>query len=232
MKLVFDRGASGTSKHSSDVGEPFRYLIREFGLQHFLFAHFPSADRTGLAENVIASNWPADILLRVERSGEFYRGRFLAELRRSILPAFAESTGLGRMEKEGDDNELLDSCYGEGFANTMGFPIHDAQHRHYLIMLSGQHRISDEARLGSLVLSVMKVVNVYAPLERPESTPLSGRELDCLKWAAAGKSSEEIALILGLSSHTVNDYLKTAMRKMNAVTRIQAVAIACRLRLL
>jgi len=39
-------------------------------------------------------------------------------------------------------------------------------------------------------------------------------------------------MILALNAHTVNEYLKSAMRKLDAVSRIQAVAIACWLRLL
>jgi len=78
----------------------------------------------------------------------------------------------------------------------------------------------------------MKIVDGYLPPARATVSPLSGRELDCLGWSAAGKSSEEIAVILALSTHTVNEYLKAAMRKLNAVSRTQAVAIACRLRLI
>ncbi|MNL69341.1 HTH-type quorum sensing-dependent transcriptional regulator VjbR [compost metagenome] len=61
---------------------------------------------------------------------------------------------------------------------------------------------------------------------------LSARELECLRWTAAGKSSEEIAIILNISSHTVVSYLKSAMRKLDSVNRMQAIARACRFRLL
>ncbi|WP_310296009.1 helix-turn-helix transcriptional regulator [Rhizobium sp. BE258] len=55
------------------------------------------------------------------------------------------------------------------------------------------------------------------------------REIECLGWAAAGKSSFETAAILRISAHTVNGYMKSAMRKMDVVNRMQAVAKACRL---
>ncbi|MNE47978.1 HTH-type quorum sensing-dependent transcriptional regulator VjbR [compost metagenome] len=61
---------------------------------------------------------------------------------------------------------------------------------------------------------------------------LTAREIECLRWSAAGKSSEEIAIILSISSHTVISYLKSAMRKLEAVNRMQAVARAYRYRLL
>jgi len=41
-----------------------------------------------------------------------------------------------------------------------------------------------------------------------EAKLLSRRELECLRWSAAGKSNDEIAIILSLSSHTVTAYLR------------------------
>ena len=59
-------------------------------------------------------------------------------------------------------------------------------------------------------------------------SPLSERERECLIWTSGGKTSVEIARILGLSEHTVNHYLNNAARKLNAGNRTQAVAFAMR----
>lgn len=61
---------------------------------------------------------------------------------------------------------------------------------------------------------------------------LSQRELECLLWTAEGKTSEDIAIILQLSVHTINHYLTAATRKLNAVNRLHAVARAMRCGLL
>ncbi len=55
---------------------------------------------------------------------------------------------------------------------------------------------------------------------------LSGRELDCLRWLALGKSASDIAAIENLSVHTVRSYLRTGMRKLGASTQAQAIAHA------
>jgi len=55
---------------------------------------------------------------------------------------------------------------------------------------------------------------------------LSPREVTCLRWCAMGKSAEEIALIEDLSTHTVRDYLRGAMRKLDSRTQAQAVGRA------
>jgi DNA-binding CsgD family transcriptional regulator len=53
---------------------------------------------------------------------------------------------------------------------------------------------------------------------------LSPRELQCLRLVAAGASSKAIATALGLSAHTVNQYIESAMRKLGAASRTEAVA--------
>ena len=60
----------------------------------------------------------------------------------------------------------------------------------------------------------------------PNETPISAREHECLRWAAAGKTTAEVAAILGLSQETVRVYFKRAMRKLDATNRTQAVARA------
>ena len=54
-------------------------------------------------------------------------------------------------------------------------------------------------------------------------TPLSGRELDCLYWAAHGCSSVETAEILEIQPDTARQYIKQAMKKLDARTQAQAV---------
>ena len=55
---------------------------------------------------------------------------------------------------------------------------------------------------------------------------LRPREHDCLYWAAMGKSAAETAEILGLQTETVRKYLKTALARLSARSKAQAVAKA------
>jgi LuxR family transcriptional activator of bioluminescence operon len=55
---------------------------------------------------------------------------------------------------------------------------------------------------------------------------LSAREIECLRWAADGKTSSEIAQLLGLSESTINFHLNNTVRKLEVVNRQQAVAKA------
>jgi DNA-binding CsgD family transcriptional regulator len=55
---------------------------------------------------------------------------------------------------------------------------------------------------------------------------VSARELDCLKWTAAGKTALEASMILGISERTVRFHLNAAREKLGCVTTTQAVAKA------
>jgi DNA-binding NarL/FixJ family response regulator len=55
---------------------------------------------------------------------------------------------------------------------------------------------------------------------------LSPRELELLEEFARGCSVNEVAEAWGLSTHTVRAHAKNILRKLNAHSRAQAVAIA------
>lgn len=62
-------------------------------------------------------------------------------------------------------------------------------------------------------------------LDAPIS-PVTDRERDVLSWAARGKTTAEIADILGLATDTVEAHFKNILRKLQARNRTQAVAKA------
>lgn len=54
---------------------------------------------------------------------------------------------------------------------------------------------------------------------------LTPRERETLRWIAAGKRNEEIAIILGLSPHTVKRHVERLLAKFNAENRSSLVAV-------
>lgn len=61
---------------------------------------------------------------------------------------------------------------------------------------------------------------------------LSKREQEVLAWTSQGKTSFEIAGILELSEHTINNYMANLINKLGATNRNHAVAIAIHLGLI
>ena len=52
--------------------------------------------------------------------------------------------------------------------------------------------------------------------------PLSPREHEVADWVAQGKTNEEIAIILGISAHTVKNHLDKIFRKLGVYNRCGA----------
>lgn len=71
---------------------------------------------------------------------------------------------------------------------------------------------------------------VFADQDPPPR--LSPREREAIRWVAEGKEVPDIAIITGLSEHTVRTYLKSARTKLNCGTMAQAAVKAERLNLL
>ena len=66
----------------------------------------------------------------------------------------------------------------------------------------------------------------------PPSIRLTPRQLECLTRIAAGETSAEIAVALGLSKRTVDHYVTHACARLGVRKRAQAVAKVIRSRLI
>ena len=60
----------------------------------------------------------------------------------------------------------------------------------------------------------------------PHSVSLSDREVEVLTWSARGKTSGEIASILGLAKRTIDFHVDNARAKLGVATRIEAAVKA------
>jgi LuxR family quorum sensing-dependent transcriptional regulator len=69
----------------------------------------------------------------------------------------------------------------------------------------------------------------FVKIDRLIAAPrLSERLILTLKWAAEGKTDQEIALILNVSGHTVDKYMRQLKQELNAVNRTSAIVLAIR----
>lgn len=56
-----------------------------------------------------------------------------------------------------------------------------------------------------------------------DKSPLSKRELEVMQHVALGESTKEIAASIQISDLTVNQYIKTAIKKLQAQNRVEAI---------
>jgi DNA-binding response OmpR family regulator len=66
----------------------------------------------------------------------------------------------------------------------------------------------------------------------PKSIGLNDREVEVLTWVARGKTSSEIAQIIGLTKRTIDFHIDNARGKLGAATRTEAVLKAASGRLI
>jgi len=66
----------------------------------------------------------------------------------------------------------------------------------------------------------------------PKTVALNHREIEVLTWVARGKTSAEIAQILGITKRTVDFHIDNARAKLSAATRTEAVIKAATGRLI
>ncbi len=80
----------------------------------------------------------------------------------------------------------------------------------------------------TLALVTRRFISSYVTTMRssrriPSDCGLSKREVECLRWAAIGKTDREIGMIITLSHATVRYHINRASEKLNAVNRAQTI---------
>lgn len=87
----------------------------------------------------------------------------------------------------------------------------------------------DTSLLSRAHLAANYLMSRHAEVDVATGTdPLSDRERECLLWVSEGKTTDETALIIGVSSNTVNKYIVSSIQKLGASNRAMAIAVAIR----
>jgi DNA-binding CsgD family transcriptional regulator len=91
-----------------------------------------------------------------------------------------------------------------------------------------------ESHADTLLLLSQRFISGYVKVMRtrqwlPSDCQLTKREIECLRWAAVGKTDKEISLILTRSHATVRFHIQNAGEKLNAVNRSQTIFKAAQL---
>lgn len=90
-------------------------------------------------------------------------------------------------------------------------------------------RLSDAFGLYACTFIATYVQVMGSVQALPSESRLSKREVECLRWAAIGKTDMEISMIISRSRATVRFHLHNAATKLNAVNRSQTLFKASQL---
>lgn len=207
-----------------------------FRFSHFLVARHPGNGQHRFSERLLVSNWPAELVRKYDAAGAFHLSRLALDTGTTKLPVHGDAELLAPVDGgEAEMREAVALAASHGLAAFTAFPLHSTACDPYLMVFAGSRPPPERPELADLYFTS---VQLFECLEKTFSAgaggreKLSGREIECLRWAAAGKSSDEIGIILGISAYTVSSYFKSAARKLQAVNRMQAIACALRLKLI
>ncbi|WP_026618236.1 LuxR family transcriptional regulator, regulator of acetate metabolism [Ensifer sp. WSM1721] len=202
----------------SGLGSGLAALTEYVGATHYLLArHDPSQD--GGLDFVVCSDWPFDIVRRLSGivAGLNAKTTELEKCLAVLQPTF---------QTVPDDIDLP-----RGVSRTYCAVTFNVGRSRFSLMLLfpadvilSQEALRDVAVLAGYVASLKTEVGIRQDRE----CELTERELECLFWIAEGKTSEEIAVILGISRNTINNYITSVMRKTATRTRSEAIAHAVR----
>lgn len=127
---------------------------------------------------------------------------------------------------------VMEQAADFGLRNGVSFPLHGACGESGILSFITREAASTELLLDtSPILSWLShyifdaaIRVVLATMPEGKEEPLTERETQCLFWASEGKTSSEIACILGITERTVNFHLNQVTRKTGTINRYQAIA--------
>lgn len=193
-------------------------LCEYAGASHFLLARCDLIQEPGL-DFVVSSNWPFDLVRVVAGliAGDYARSTELEKCMSLLQPGFV--TFPEHVELPPETSRQY--C-------SITFNVGRTRLSLMLIYADGFILSPDRLRDVGLMTGYLRSFAEAHVQKGERDCDLTEREIECLYWIAEGKTSDEIAVILGISRNTINNYITSVMRKTATKTRSEAIAYAVR----
>lgn len=205
--------------------EAFDALLRKFGFVAFAVGN-PIAPKLKLEERVLVATWPKEWT-------DLWLKRNYVAVDPVVYQMLAQPVPFRwrdvRQRASGAGAQVMDSARDFLFYDGIGIPVRSDTREIMGITMAGPECAVSKREEMCLHLAA---IYFHARLEKlkatagPSGPALTERERECLAWAAAGKTDWEISQILSIAEQTAKQHMKNAMRKLNALHRAQAVALA------
>lgn len=202
----------------SEIVPALGLLISYAGASHFLLAREDQMKEPGL-NFIVSSDWPFDLVRRLSND-LFINQTRVSEMEKCLsllkprIVLFPDDV----VTPQGIDRQYcaLTICVG--------------RIRYILLVMFEENAVPSDDRLREIALltGYFASTGVCGEVRENRDIELTDRELECLFWIAEGKTSDEMAMILGISRNTINNYITSVMRKTATKTRSEAIAYAVR----
>jgi DNA-binding CsgD family transcriptional regulator len=206
------------SAEAGDIADGLETLSAYVGADGYLLARHELSGESGL-DNIISSDWPFDLVRKrgAELIAKLSRATELEKCLSVLQPAFSVVADKEGVEM-GRSREYCTIIFSAG------------RNRYCLVFICPADIILSQQRLREtgVVAGYFASLLFHDVTKVSRDMELTERELECLYWIAEGKTSDEIATIIGISKNTINNYITSVMRKTATRTRSEAIAYAVR----
>lgn len=210
------------------------HAARHFGLEHVIVAGIPAPGKQ-LEPFILMHNWPQGWYQRYNDRGYLHLDPVIRKLRTTTMPV-VWSTAPYDPSSDTSGHAVMSEAREFALNNGLSVPIYTLSGDQAAVSFGGRHFEIDSADQKALHLIAIYAHNKAATLrsgvKHQRDRKLSAREIEVLQWVAAGLSSRQISERLGIGYTTVETHVAHACRKLDAASRIQAVAEAIRARLI
>jgi LuxR family transcriptional regulator, quorum-sensing system regulator BjaR1 len=219
----------------AEVATALLQRFHDFGCENVIFTGLPT-HRQKLEDLVLVNTFPAEFF-RVYVEQQFVNVcPVVRHCKRSILP-FELTDAPYDPEREPQAAAVMSTAEDFGIVRglVVPVPVPDRNRPHRAASFAGRYLDLSQASKDALhLIALYGFERLRQLMGTPNEDPvaLTRREREVLTWIAAGKSAWELGEILGVAERTVNEHSQMACRKLRAVNRTQAVAIALERRLI
>ena len=222
---LIDLDGDPSNSHRFDV--ILRRTCEEFELDHIAYAGMNPVNGKIYGHVTYGDDWTQ----HYAENSFHHIDPTLHGARRSIAPLDWE-----RLERDTNFSKVFRSAHDFGIGETgMTIPVRGPYGDIGGFSVTRNCSKREWTLLKSKVLSGLQSVAVHVhdmairseTFSRILNVPaLSTREVEILQWVAAGKSQQDVGDILSISHRTVEVHLRSARRKLYALTTAQAVGRA------
>jgi LuxR family quorum sensing-dependent transcriptional regulator len=205
----------------------FQRVVRAFGMTAFCIGD-PGNPKVKRQDRRWDGSWPDEIYRRYANLNFFSRDPTVTRMNACPEP-FRWSDNYKHKYYRPEMQRIRDEVFHMD-VDGLAIPIHGRNGAVTGVSIgTTKYELSrnDERSLQMASLYLHARMTVLRPeTAQPPMRGLTPRERECLQWVAAGKTDWEISQILNISEQTAHGYVQSALTKLDARTRAQAVALA------
>jgi LuxR family quorum sensing-dependent transcriptional regulator len=212
---------------TDDVMDVTQRAVSGFGFETFIITALPEQRFDGA---VLATRWPAEFLKLYTRE-QYHRFSPVARRCRQSANPFEWQTADFEDDPQPRATEVMRRAADFRLVSGFVVPIHGPNGFVACVAMAGVSvDLTARAKLALHLMAhyLFERVRSIVAADGRKRPVLTSREKEVLAWVASGKSAWEIGEILSIAKRTVDEHAQTAFRKLGAVNRTHAVAIAMR----